>query len=144
MSDVSPSEYKDNSLEDVLQRHSELFAPGIGCYIGDPVELGVIKRPKFCKTCPVPYARQSRLETALLQIEKECVITKGIDIAVRRIDCTIRIELRRMEKFVCRVFSTRFNASAQLISYPIPRNEDLHTCLRGCSIFSSIFNSLKL
>jgi len=52
---VSASKSKDNSLEDVMQRHSELFAPGLGCYTGDSVQLGMIKNlgPAKPVLCPM-------------------------------------------------------------------------------------------
>jgi hypothetical protein len=98
------------------------------CYTGDPVELSVTKQPKFCKARPVPYAMQSRVETALLQIEKEGVITK-----VSTLPCAapvVPVEKKDSTVCVCGDFSTTFNACAEVISYPIPRIEDLHTALR--------------
>lgn len=37
---------------------------------------------------------------------------------------------------ICGDFSVTYNACAKMVSYPIPRIEDLHAALRGCTTFS--------
>ena len=37
---------------------------------------------------------------------------------------------------ICGDFSVTYNTCTDLVSYPIPRIEDLHAALRGCSVFS--------
>jgi len=37
---------------------------------------------------------------------------------------------------ICGDFSVTYNTCADMITYPIPRIEDLHAALRGCTIFS--------
>ena len=39
---------------------------------------------------------------------------------------------------MCGDFSMTFNACAEVITYPIPKIEDLHTALRGCKVFSTL------
>ena len=39
---------------------------------------------------------------------------------------------------ICGDFSVTYNACADLVRYPMPRIEDLHTAMRGCKVFSCI------
>ena len=37
---------------------------------------------------------------------------------------------------VCGDFSVTYNASARVETYPMPQIEDMHSALRGCTVFS--------
>ena len=65
-----------NTLDSLLSKYDELFQPQLGCYTGDAVVLDESKRAKFHKARPVPYAIQTRVESALLKMEKDGVIER--------------------------------------------------------------------
>ena len=65
---------ENQTLASVLEKYSELFQPKLGRYTGDPVVLNESKEAKFHKARPVPYALQSKVESALLKMEKDGVI----------------------------------------------------------------------
>ncbi|CAB4043277.1 uncharacterized protein K02A2.6-like, partial [Paramuricea clavata] len=65
-----------NTLDSLLSKYDELFQPQLGCYTGDAVVLNESKGAEFHKARPVPYAIQTRFESALLKMEKDGVIER--------------------------------------------------------------------
>ena len=58
-------------LASVLNEYISLFEYTLGCYNGPPEDLQVTRIPNFHKARPVPYALKSKVEKALLKMEKE-------------------------------------------------------------------------
>lgn len=131
---VVPVVSSDVTVQGLMNKHSQLFSTGLGMYTGPPVELDIEQKPTFHKARPVPYALQSRVQTALENMEKEGILTRVQNapcaapiVPVVKQDKTIRI---------CGDFSVTYNSCAKLVTYPIPKVEDLHVALRGCKLFS--------
>ena len=125
----------ETKLNAVLSEYSELFSDDLGCYNGSPIELNVTTQPSFFKARPVPYAMQSQVKDTLDKMESNGIIKK-----VKSSSCAAPIVVIKKkntdELRICGDFSVTYNTCADLVSYPIPRIEDLHAALRGCSIFS--------
>ena len=90
---------------------------------------------KFYKARPIPYALQNRGENALLKMEKDGVNEKGSSatsaapiVAVGKKDGN---EIRNFGDF-----SVTYSACANVETYPMPKIEDMHSALRGCTVFS--------
>ena len=66
----------NQTLTAVLEQNDELFQPQLECYTGKPVVLIESKEAKFHKARPVPYALQSKVENALLKMERDGVIER--------------------------------------------------------------------
>ena len=130
-----PETLANQTLASVLEKYSELFQPQLGCYTGNPVVLNESKEAKFHKARPVPYALQSKDESALLKMEKDGVIERvtsansaALIVVVGKKDSD---DVR-----VCGDFSVTYNASARVETYRMPQIEDMHSALRGCTVFS--------
>ncbi|CAB3989970.1 Transposon Tf2-9 poly, partial [Paramuricea clavata] len=115
--------------------YDELFQPQLGCYTGDAVVLNESKGAKFHKARPVPYAIQTRVESALLKMEKDGVIER-ISSAVSAAPIVTVGKKDGDEVRVCGDFSVIYNACAEVETYPMPKIEDMHSALRGCQVFS--------
>ena len=123
------------SLQDVLENHSELFKPGLGCYTGPPVNFEMKRQGKFHKARPVPYALQPKVEAALLKMEADGII-KRISSCDSAAPIVPVLKKNTNEVRICGDFSVTFNSCADVIHYPIPKIHDLHAALRGGKVFS--------
>ncbi|CAB4033550.1 Hypothetical predicted protein, partial [Paramuricea clavata] len=111
-----------------------LFQPQLGCYTGDAVVLNESKGAKLHKAPPVPYAIQTRVESALLKLEKDGVIER-ISSAVSAAPI-VTVGKKDGDKVrVCGDFSVTYRDMPK-IEYPMPKIEDMHSALRGCQVFS--------
>ena len=130
----APKPTGTRDLGQLLEKYQTLFDNQLGVYNGPPVELTVDEKPKFCKVRPVPYALQPRVEKALKKMESEDIIGR-----VRHAPCAapiVPVMKRDTDDIrICGDFSITYNACAKMVSYPIPKIEDLHA-LRGCTTFS--------
>ena len=122
-------------LELVLEEYNELFYGELGCYTGKPVVLNESKGAKFCKARPVPYALQSKVEKTLLKMEKDGVIER-VTSADSAAPIVIVKKKASDEVRVCGDFSVTYNVYANVETYPMPQIEDMHSALRGCTVFS--------
>ena len=124
-----------NTLDSLLSKYDELFQPQLGFYTGDAVVLNESKGAKFHKARPVPYAIQTRVESALLKMEKNGVIER-ISTAVSAAPIATVGKKDGDEVRVCGDFSVTYNACAEVETYPMPKIEYMHSALRGCQVFS--------
>ena len=131
------SEITDNhkTLEALLSQYDELFEPQLGCYTGEPVVLNESTGAKFHKARPVPYALQNRVENALLKMEKDGVIER-VSSATSAAPIVTVGKKDGDEVRVCGDFSVTYNSCANVETYPMPKIEDMHSALRGCTVFS--------
>ena len=122
-------------LTKVLEKFDCLFNSELGCYQGSPTELNVHTPPKFCKARPVPFAIRDRVKVALDKMENEGVIRQ-----VSSSQCAapfVVVQKKNSEELrICGDFSVTYNPCAELVQYPIPKIEDLHAAMHGCSVFS--------
>ena len=129
---VYPTSARD--VDSLIQQHAQLFQARLGCYNGPPVELKVEETPQFHKPRQVPYALLPKVEATLKQMEEDGILER-----VPSAPCAapiVSVMKRDHSLRVCGDFSVTFNRCAKLREYPIPRIEDLHVALRGCTIFS--------
>lgn len=61
-----PATSGNQTLDSVLEQYSELFQPELGCYTGKPFLLRESQGAKFPTARPIPYALQSKVESAYL------------------------------------------------------------------------------
>jgi hypothetical protein len=127
----------DTSVDQVIERYKELFENNLGCYNGPPAELKVEKEPRFHKARSMPYAIQPRVEKALEKMKKMGIIER---VSVAKCAAPIvPVPKKNSEDVrICGDFSVTYNPCAAVVTYPIPRIEDLHAALRGCTLFSII------
>ena len=130
-----PGSTGNQTLDSVLEQYSELFQTRLGCYTGTPVVLNESKEAKFHKARPVPYALRSKVESTLLKIEKDGVIER-VTSAVSAAPIVVVGKKESDEVRVCGDFSVTYNACANVETYPMPQIEDMHSALRGCTVFS--------
>lgn len=90
---------------------------------------------KFHKARPVSYALQSKVERTLLKMEKDGVIER-VTSAVSAAPIVVVGKKESDEVRVCGDFSVTYNACANVETYPMPQIEDMHSALRGCTVFS--------
>ena len=99
------------------------------------MDLKVSKEPKFHKARSVPYALKSKVETALLKMERDSVIDR-----VAYAPCAAPIVIvgkkNSEEVRICGDFSLTYNSCADVETYPLQKLDDLHEALRGCKVFS--------
>ena len=124
--------FKD--IQALCDHYKPLFSNKLGTFDGPAVELDVTSKPPFFKARPVPYAQQHDVEVSLLKMEE------GILVRVLNAPCAAPIVPVPMKDShdvrICGDFSITFNAYVGMVSYPIPKIEDRHAALRGCTVFS--------
>ena len=102
-----------SGLESVLQKYSSVFESNLGCYNGPPMDLKVNKEPKLHKARSVPYALKSKVETALLKMERDGVIDR-----VASTPCAAPIVIvgkkNSEEVRICGDFSLTYNPCADV------------------------------
>ena len=125
----------NQTLDSVLEQYSELFQTQLGCYMGTPVVLNESREAKFHKARPVPYALQSKVESTLLKMEKDGVIER-VTSAVSAAPIVVVGKKESDKVRVCGDFSVTYNACANVETYAMPQIEDMHSALRGCTVFS--------
>lgn len=130
-----PASSGNQTLDFVLEQYNELFQTQLGCYTGKPVVLNESKEAKFHKARPVPYALQSKVESTLLKMEKDGVIER-VTSAVSAAPIVVVGKKESDEVRLCGDFSVTYNACANVETYPMPQIEDMHSALRGCTVFS--------
>ena len=66
----------NQSLENILLNHSELFRDELGCLNALPAKIYIVPgaQQKFCKARPVPYFLRHRIELELQRLEKQAII----------------------------------------------------------------------
>ena len=136
-STVNSTAFSTN-LSEVLSKYDKLFDTStVGCYTGEPIELTVQRAPTFHKARPVPYALQEKVESTLKQMEENGIIERvSTDSCAAPIVVVGKKDSDKVR--ICGDFSVTYNACADLVRYPLPRIEDLHTAMRGCKVFSCI------
>ena len=131
----TPQSTTTQPLNSVLEKYNELFQDELGCYTGKPVVLNECKGAKFYKARPVPYALQSKVEKTLLKMETDGVIER-VTSAGSAAPVVLVKKKASDEVRVCADFSVTYNACASVETYPMPQIEDMHSALRGCTVFS--------
>ena len=65
-----------DAVSEILSRHEDVFADGLGKYTGPEVHIRVAAdaMPRFCKARPVPYAQRETVEQELHRLEQQGII----------------------------------------------------------------------
>ena len=124
------------SLQEILERHAEVFPPGLGRLKGikAKISLNHDRQPRFRKPRPVALARRPAVDIELDKLEKEGLIkpvpysewAAPVVTPVKN-DGTLR---------VCGDFKVTVNPQLDVESYPLPRIDDIFASLRGGKHFS--------
>ena len=127
-----------DQLQQILERHAAVFAPGLGKVEGVEVKLQVNTQvpPKFCKARPLPFALRQRVEKELDRLEAEQVIAPvqfsewaAPIVPVTKSNGSVRI---------CGDYKLTANQATKTEVYPLPRIEELFTSLTGGTCFSKL------
>lgn len=125
-------------LEEILERHAELFKEGLGQLKGGTAKINVDReaKPRFCKPRPVPYAVKPLVEVELQRLLDDKIIEPvqfaewaAPIVPVRKPDGSIRI---------CGDYKLTVNRASRVDQYPIPRVEDLFAQLNGGQHFTKL------
>lgn len=122
-------------LDSVLEQYSELFQPEVECYTRKPFLLKESQGAKFHTARPIPYTLQSKGESTLLKMERDGVIER-VTSAVSAAPIVVVGKKDSDEVRVREDFSVTYNACANDETYPMPQIEDVHSALRGCTVFN--------
>lgn len=139
-SQVAP-QVKDKSVSEVIKRFGPLFAEELGCYKGEPIDLPVQTKPRFFKARLPGFSEEAQITDALLEMEASGVLKR-----VYYASCAcpiVPVQKKDSENATDKVkiritgnFAATYNKCAEVYKYPIPKIEDLHAALRGCTVFS--------
>ena len=126
------------ALQEVLDRHTEIFQPGLGTLKGYQATIHVDAgaKPRFWKARPVPYALRDKVEQELERLTQEGVIEPvqysdwaAPIVPVLKDDGSVRI---------CGDFKVTVNQASKLDKYPLPKIEDLFAKLQGGKSFTKL------
>ena len=119
------------SLTDLLNKHCNIFSPGIGKIKEQKAKLTLIPdaSPKFCKARTVPYALMQKVEKELDNLEKEGVISK-VDYSDWATPI-VPVLKKSGDIRLCGDFKVTINPQLQAEQYTLPKIEDIFANL-GC------------
>ena len=121
------------SLQQVLDKHSDVFREGLGELRDVTAKLYINKdeRPRFFPARPVSFAMRKKVEEELQRLQSMGVIqpVQFVDWAVMKSDGRVRI---------CGDYKITVNRAAKVEKYPIPRIEELFSSLAGGKSFSKL------
>ena len=130
---------KHNSkLEEIFNKHSNLFEPGLGKIAEMTAKLYLKKgaQPKFCKARQIPYAIHEKVSS---EIDRQ--VEEGILEPVKFSRwATPVIPIMKKDGFICLCgdYKITVNQATNTENYPIPRIEDLLASLAGGTTFSKL------
>lgn len=129
---------KEETLEEVLGEHIEVFKEELGRFNGPPAKIYVDKEAtaRFFKARPVPYAMRGRVEAELDRLLAQEIVepVKYAEwaapvVPVLKPDDTVRL---------CGNYKLTVNQVSKLEQCPIPRIEDLFTSLSAGQKFTKV------
>lgn len=127
------------SLQEVLQRHADIFEEGLGTLKGyqAKIHIDTTATPRFFKARSVPYSMQH-----LVDKELDKLVQEGVIEPVRFADWAAPIvPVLKSDKTsvrICGDFKVTVNRVSKLDRYPIPKIEDLFAKLAGGKKFSQL------
>ena len=135
---VANIQQKPLTLKGLLTTYSDVFKEELGTLSGFKVKLSLKQgtKPKFCRARQVPYALRDSVEKELQRLESLGVIESVAHsdwatplVAVPKSDGSVRL---------CGDYSKTVNPVLETDQYPLPRPEDLMTCLTGGCKFTKL------
>ena len=136
VSDPGLTQDVKSQLHNTVQCHSNVFKPGLGTIKGitAKLEMKPDAQPRFCKTCPVPYALQKAVDAKYHRLESEGVVEKvefsewaTPMVHVPKADGTTRSHGD---------YAVTINPQLNVPQYPIPLPEDVFVKLQGGKRFT--------
>ena len=127
-----------NHLQDVLDKHSEVFGEDLGHIKDTPATIHVdpAHTPRFFKARPVPYSLRAKVDTKLSRLQEQGVIEPvkfshwaAPVVPVVKKDGTIRL---------CGDYKVTVNTVAKPDTYPLPRIEDIFASLSNGKSFTKL------
>ena len=128
----------DSRLQNLLRKYTDLFKEELGLVKGVTVKLQVDGKaqPRFYKPRTVPYALRSRVEEEKARLEIEGILEPVTHsewaapvVPVVKQDGSVRL---------CGDYKLTINQAAVVERYPLPRIEDMLSCLAKGKVFSKL------
>ncbi|XP_054723430.1 uncharacterized protein K02A2.6-like [Uloborus diversus] len=126
------------SLKKLLEEYKEIFDGKLGEINNHEVKLNLKpnSQPIFCRSRPVPFTLKNRVESEIDRLEKEGIIEK-VDtsewatpvVPIVKTDGSIRL---------CADYSVTLNPNLEVPQHPLPKLEEIFTCLNGGKHFSKL------
>ena len=120
------------------KRHPLLFVQGLGEFNGPKVFVAIEAnaKPRFSKTCPVPFALKERVEAEIDRLESTGVIKP---VTFSRWSVPIVPVVKYSGKIrICGDYKTTVNQVATPDLYPLPRVEELFAAMSGGAQFTKL------
>ena len=133
----SPTHRRQNSLQDILAHHANVFNEDLGL-VKQTAQIHKDPEAKlrFYKPRTFPYAFRVKVEQELDRLEKASIIERtqfsdwaAPDVPVLKREGTVRI---------CGDYKVTVNQAAKLDTYPLPCIEDLFASLNGGKMFTKL------
>ena len=128
-----------NSLDQLLQKYSDVFEEGLGTLKNFKAKLYVAKdvKPRFIKARSVPYAIRSLVDTEIdhliAQNFIEPIVFSNWDAPIVPVLKSDGSSIR-----ICGDFRLTVNPVSSLDHYPIPKVDDLFATLSGGKVFTKL------
>lgn len=126
-------------LQDILDRHQEIFKAELGTLKGYKAQISVDPKatPRFCKVRPVPYAMYGKVDEELQRLQKDGII-EPVQFADWAAPIVSVLKSDGKSVRVCGDFKLTVNQASKLDRYPIPKIEDLLAKLAGGKLFTKL------
>ncbi len=127
-----------NKLQELCDKHSEIFKDGIGTLTCTKAKLHLIDhaKPKFCKPRNVPYSLRPKVEAELERLEAEGILSR---VAISEWATPIvPIVKKSGDVRICGDFKVTVNPQLVVDQHPLPKMEDICANLAGGIMFSKI------
>ena len=135
---VNHIEENTQPLQNVLDKHAEVFDGTLGCLKDVEISLEVKpqSRPKFFKPHSVPFAFKKIVKEELDRLMNQGIISP---VKTSKWAAPIVPVLKRNGTMrICGDFKTTFNQVSDTESYPLPRVDELFSNLAGGKYFSTL------
>lgn len=129
----------ETGLSGVLNRHHQLFQPGLETFQGHKARIVVNPqaKPKYCKARLVPYAFRGMVEAELQGLVAEGIL-EPVEFAEWASPIVPVLKRDKASVRICGDFKQTVNPVSRLDNYPIPHVEDLFASLVGGKVFSKL------
>ena len=127
------------NLQEVLNRHSEVFEADLGTVKGYKASIHVNPsvKPKFCRARSVPFALRPKVERELDRLVAEGTL-KPVQYAEWAAPIVPVLKSDGESLRICGDFKQTVNAAAKVDRYPLPKVEDLFATLAGGKVFTKL------
>ena len=128
----------DLKVNQLIQKYPEVFQEGLGTikHYKATLQLKQGATPRFCRPRPLPFAIREQVEDELDRLVGKGILHKinhsdwaAPIVPVPKSDGSIRI---------CGDYKVTINPSLLVDQYPLPRPNDLFTCLTGGKLFTKL------